>query len=101
LVSRIGEGVAAVEVSVTPTSRSAMSLSLAIVLNVFLCLSLLTGLARVMALASRLTPHVPAERASTTVPAPAPVAVTVAEALSDLATPLAAVRDTTEIATAA
>jgi len=38
-----------------------MSLSLAIVLNVFLCLSLLTGLARVMALASRLTPHLPVQ----------------------------------------
>jgi hypothetical protein len=78
-----------------------MSLSLAIFLNVFLCLSLLTGLARVMALASRLTPHVPAERAATAVQAPVAMAVTVAEALSDLATPPAAVRDATEIATAA
>jgi hypothetical protein len=76
-----------------------MSLSLAIFLNVILCLSLLTGLARVMALASRLTPHVPAERAASAVQAP--VAVTVAEALSDIARPPAAVRDAAEIATAA
>jgi hypothetical protein len=74
-----------------------MSLQLAIALNVFLWLSLLTGVARVMALASRLTPHAPAERAATTAPTPAPVA----EALSDLATLPAAVRDTTEIAAAA
>ncbi len=41
-----------------------MSLSLAIALNVLLCLSLLSGLARVMSLANRLTPHVPAEWAA-------------------------------------
>jgi hypothetical protein len=80
-----------------------MSLSLAIALNVFLCLSLLTGLARVMALASRLAPHVTAERAATAMPVPVPVPMpmTVAEALSDLAVPPTVVRDTTQVATAA
>jgi uncharacterized alpha/beta hydrolase family protein len=41
-----------------------MSLSLAIAINVFLCLNLLAALARVTSLANRLTPHVPASAPS-------------------------------------
>jgi hypothetical protein len=38
-----------------------MSLTLAITINVLLCLSLLAALARAMSLVTSLTPHVPAE----------------------------------------
>jgi hypothetical protein len=45
----------------TTNLRSVMSLSLALTLNGVLCLILIAGLARVMASAVRITPHVPAD----------------------------------------
>jgi hypothetical protein len=72
-----------------------MSLSLAIALNLFLCLSLLAGLARVMALAARLTPHRPA---SQTEPVTAPAAAYVVIPYRDK--PLADARRAAEIAAA-